>query len=129
MNVGVSGVADDVYLMTDSQSKLQAQMDIATHYGQMYRIKYGASKTKVTVVGSEIDSNYFKDISPWKMDGGTVNVVENNEHLGQVVSGVSQEEKNVDLRVSKGRKNLFGLLGAGFSFKCMLSPVVKLHII
>ena len=50
LNVGVSGVADDVYLITDSQPKLQAQMDIAAHYGQMYRIKYGASKIKVTIV-------------------------------------------------------------------------------
>ena len=48
-NVGVSGVADDVYLLSDKQTKLQAQMDIASHYGQMFRIKYGASKTKVTV--------------------------------------------------------------------------------
>ena len=36
--------------------------------------------------------------------------VENNEHLGQIVSGVNQEEKNIDLKLSKGRKNLFGLL-------------------
>ena len=128
INVGVSGVADDVYLMTDSQTKLQAQLNIASHYGKMYRIKYGASKTKVTVVGSEIDTNYFKDISPWKMDGEIIEVVENNEHLGQIVSGVKQESKNVDLNLKKGRKNLFGLLGAGFSFKCLLSPAVKLHL-
>ena len=121
-------MADDVYLITDSQTKLQAQLDIASHYGKMYRIKYGASKTKMTIVGSEIDSKYYQDISPWTMDGAAVNVVEYNEHLGQIVSGVSQEAKNVDLKLSKGRKNLFGLLGAGFSFKCMLSPVLKLHI-
>ena len=49
--MGVSGVADDVYLMSDKQSKLQEQMNIAQHYGQLFRISYGASKTKVTVVG------------------------------------------------------------------------------
>ena len=70
----------------------------------------------------------LKDILFKKLKINKANVVENNEHLGQIVSGVSQEEKNVDLRVSKVRKNLFGLLGAGFSYKCMLSPVVKLHI-
>ena len=128
VNVAVSGVADDVYLMADTQSKLQAQMHIASHYGQMYRIKYVASKTKVTVVGSEVDCNYFQDVAPWKMDGEVVNVVENNEHLGQVVSGRNQEQKNIDLKIQKGRNNLFGLLGAGFSFKCLLSPVVKLHL-
>ena len=62
------------------------------------------------------------------MDNEVVKVVEDNEHLGQIVSCKSQEEKNIDLRLSKGRNSLFGLLGSGFSFKCLLSPVVKLHL-
>ena len=128
INVSVSGVADDIYPMSDKQTKLQSLLDIAAYYGQMYRIEYGASKTKITVVGSEIDTNYFRDISPWKMNDDEVKVVEDNEHLGQIVSGTNQEQKNIDLRISKGRKCLFGLLGAGFAFKCFLSPVVKLHI-
>ena len=128
INVGVSGVADDVYLMSDRQTKLQAQLDIASHYGKMYRIKYGADKTKVTVVGSEIDQNYFMDVKPWIMDKEVVKVVTDNEHLGQIVSGKNQENKNVDLRLEKGRKNLYSFLGAGFSYKCLLSPVLKLHI-
>ena len=124
----MSGVADDVYLMSDKQTKLQAQLDIAAHYGKMYRIKYGAAKTKVTVVGSEIDQKYFSDVKPWNMDNDVVQVVEDNEHLGQIVSGRNQEDKNIDLRLEKGRKNLYSLLGSGFSYKCLLSPVLKLHI-
>ena len=58
----------------------------------------------------------------------TRSAAEHNDHLGQVVSGVSQEEKNVDLRIDKARTNLFGLLGAGFAFKCLLSPLVKFHL-
>ena len=61
------------------------------------------------------------------MNNETVKVTEDNEHLGQIVSGSRQEEKNIDHRLEKGRKNLFSLLGAGFSYKCFLSPVVKLH--
>ena len=64
----------------------------------MYRITYGAAKTKVTVVGSEIDRKYFHDVKPWTMDNSTVLVVEDNEHLGQVVSGKNKEQKNVDLK-------------------------------
>ena len=112
----------------DNQTNLQALLKIAAHYGKMYRIEYGASKTKITVVGSEIDSNYYKDVSPWKMNHEIVKVVEDNEHLGQIVSGKRQEEKNVDMKLQKGRNCLFGLLGSGFSFKCFLSPLVKLHI-
>ena len=94
----------------------------------MYRIKYGASKTKVTVVGSEVDENYFHDVKPWTMDNQVVQVVEDNEHLGQVVSGKNQELKNIDLRLMKTRKSLFSFLGAGFSYKCLLSPKLKHHV-
>ena len=80
------------------------------------------------MVGSKIDMIYYSDTTPWKMDGGTVNVVENNEHLGQIVSGLRQEEKNIDQSISKGRKSLFGMLGAAFSYKCHLSPVLKIYI-
>ena len=95
----------------------------------MYRIQYGADKTKVTVVGSEVDANYFQNVKPWKMNNEVVKVVEDNEHLGQIVSNKNQEEKNIDLRLQKGRKSLYCFLGAGFSYKCLLSPVVKLHVL
>ena len=43
---------------------------------------------------------------------------EDNEHLGQLVSGVSQEQKNIDIR----------MLGPAFSYKCLISPAVKIHL-
>ena len=110
--MGVSGVADDVYLMSDKQTKLQAQIDIASHYGKMYRISFGASETKVTIVGSDIDMEYYQAVMPWTMEEKKVKVAHNNE----------QEEKNIDLKMEKGRKSLFSLLGSAFSFKCLLSP-------
>ena len=61
----------------------------------MYRIKYSASKTKITVVGAEVDTKYFKDVKPWKMDGEIVDIVEDNEHLGQVISDTRQEQKTL----------------------------------
>ena len=51
-----------------------------------------------------------------------------NEHLGQIVSGINQEVKNVDLRISKARKALFSLLGPAFHAKCLLNPAVKFHL-
>ena len=128
VNVGHSACADDEYLMSDTQTKLQALLDIAAFYGSMYKVTYGAAKTKVTVVGSDIDMQYYSDTTPWQLDGQKVKVTVDNDHLGQVVSGVSQEQKNVDLRITKSRNNLFGLLGPAFSFKCLLSPLVKAHL-
>ena len=128
INTGVTGVADDDFLMSDDPVKLQGLIDIAEHYGKRYRITYGASKTKITVSGSEIDRHFYRDTTPWTMGGVTIKVVEDNEHLGQLVSGTSQIEKNIDLRLVKGRGSIFSLLGPAFAYKCLLSPVVKLHL-
>ena len=128
VNSGVSGCADDVFLCSDDPVKLQSLIDIASHYGSLYRIQYGASKTKITVSGPEIDRKYYCDTKPWSMDGQPIDVVENNDHLGQIVSGSKQEEKNIELRIKKSQNSLFALLGPAFSFKCLLSPVVKLHL-
>ena len=64
LNSGVSGCADDVFLCTDNPVKLQALIDMAEHYGSLYRIQYGAKKTKVTISGPEIDRQYYKDTQP-----------------------------------------------------------------
>ena len=128
INVSGTGVADDLYLTADTQSKLQALLEIASHYGYRYKIKYGASKTKITVVGSKIDMDFYSDTTPWIMDGEKVKVVEDNDHLGQIVSGTKQEMKNVDERISKGRRSIFALLGPAFSQKCLLSPLLKIHL-
>ena len=72
-------------------------------------------------MGSELDKHYFQDIKPWKMD-------EDNDHLGQIISDVRQEQKNIDLKLRKGRGTLFKVLGPAFAYKCLLSPAAKLHI-
>ena len=127
-NVGSSACADDEFLMSDSQTKPQALLGIAEYYGRMYKVTYGTNKTKITVVGSDQDMKYYSDTMPWHIDEMKVKVCEDNDHLGQIVSGIRQEQKNVDLRISKGRNNLFGMLGPAFSFKCLLSPKVKVHL-
>ena len=84
VNVGSSACADDEYLISDSQSKLQALLDIAAHYGEMYRVTYGAAKTKFTVIGSTLDMQYFSDVRPWHLNKQKVKVTVDNDHLGQI---------------------------------------------
>ena len=62
------------------------------------------------------------------MSGVPIEVVEDNDHLGQIVSGANQAIKNVDNRIKKGRGSLYKLLGPAFAYKCLLSPLVKLHL-
>ena len=52
-------------------------------------------------MGSETDMNYFSDTTPWTMDNERVKVVEDNDHLGRIVSEIKQEQKNVDQRIKK----------------------------
>ena len=67
INVVVSCVADDILIMSDDQNKMQCLLDLAASCGKIYRIEYGASKTNITISGSETDRNYFKEVSVWQM--------------------------------------------------------------
>ena len=62
VNFGFSSCADDLHLMTDTHSKMQALLDIASYYADMYRVSFGADKSKITVVGSESDRTYYSDV-------------------------------------------------------------------
>ena len=55
-------------------------------------------------------------------------MVECIEHLGMLVSGVNEEQKNVDSNITSCRTSLFGLLGPALSYKCKLSPEVQIHL-
>ena len=89
---------------------------------------FNADKTKIVVTGSRHDMNYYQDISPWSLQGKRIKVVTDNEHLGVVVSGVQEEQKNCDVNISNCRKSLFSLLGPALSYKCKLSPRVQIHL-
>ena len=45
--------------------------------------------------------DYYKNIKPWKLNGERVDVVEDNDHLGLVVSGINEEQKNIDQNISQ----------------------------
>ena len=68
--------------------------------------------------------SYFGNID----SGERISVVDNNEHLGLVVSGMDEEQKNVDSNIIKCRTSLLTLLGPAFSYNCLLSPVVQTHL-
>ena len=72
--------------------------------------------------------NYYKDISPWSLNGEKIVVVTDNDHLGLIVSGLDEEKKNIDQNITQCRGSLFSLLGPALSFKCKLSPLVQLHL-
>ena len=121
-------VCDDAYLLSSTPSGLQAALDIISHYAKRYHLKFNAAKTKVVVTGSKLDMAFYKDTTPWTLNGDKINVVDANEHLGLIVAGDNEEIRNIDENISKCRSSLYSLLGQGFAYKCLLSPVVLLHI-
>ena len=82
----------------------------------------------IVITGSKIDMQFYKDTKPWTLNGERVSVVDNNEHLGLVVSGHDEEQKNVDEKIQQCRNSVFGLLGPAYAYKCMLSPTVQMHL-
>ena len=128
ISVGTECCADDTYVQSDDQSALQAAINIVDHYAKRYRVIFNADKTKIVVTGSKHDMAYYQDISPWTINGKRIKVVDDNEHLGLVVSGLNEEQKNVDNKITQCRSSLFALLGPTLSYKCKLSPHVQLHL-
>ena len=121
-------VADDTYILSGTPRNLQALIDIVGHYSKRYQVVFGADKTKVTITGSKKDMDYYKDINIWYLHGEPLQVAEDNDHLGLIVSGWDEEIKNIDLNIDSSRKSLFSLLGNIYSYRCKLSPTVLSHV-
>ena len=58
-------------------------------FGKRYRIVFNTDKTKIVVTGSKADINYYHDTAPWTLNNEKIDVVDDNEHLGLVVSGLN----------------------------------------
>ena len=121
-------VADDAYLMSDSPSGLQGSLDIMSHYASRHHLTFNADKTKIVVTGSKQDMLFFKETSPWTLNGKKISVVDSNDHLGIIVAGMHEEQLNVDKNIVKCRTSMFALLGQAFAYKCMMSPLAQVHI-
>ena len=64
----------------------------------------------------------------WALNGDPIDVTDDNDHLGLIVSGQAEESKNVDANIHQCRSSLFALLGAAFAYKCKVSPQAKVHL-
>ena len=126
--ISAVSVADDTYLLASSPGALQALLNLTNFFANRYRIIFNASKTKLFVTGSNIDMTYYQETCPWFLSGQRISVTDDNEHLGLVVSGTDEEQKNVDAKIEECRKSLFGLLGPAFAFKCLPPPTVLNHL-
>ena len=96
-------VVEDTYLLTGRPSALQAALNIVGFFGKRYRIIFNADKTKLVVTGSRVDIEYYREISSWTLNNEPISVCDDNEHLGLVVSGQHEEQKNIDKNIRSAR--------------------------
>ena len=93
--------------MSGSPRGLQGLVNIVGHYGRRYRLIFGANKTKVTITGSKHDMQFYKDNNIWQLYGEKLEVAEDNDHLGLVVSGLHKELKNIDKNIKSASRVAF----------------------
>lgn len=124
-NISNIAVADDPLGVSNNPHNLQIILNKIANYGRKYRVEFSAKKMKITVVGSKVDQKYWQDTSPWVMNGIQIEVTEDNEHLGQIISGNNSTQKNVDLNMDKARKCLFSLMGCPISYHSEVNPNIQ----
>ena len=107
---------------------MQSIINIVAHDADRIHLTFNATKTAITVTGSKQDMEFYHDNAPWELNGERLNVVDDNEHLGLIVSGYEEEQKNCDQNIIKCRNSLFAMLGSVYAYKCLLSPSTQLHI-
>ena len=120
-------VADDTYIVSNDPRKLQGLINIVGHYGKRYFLEFGTDTTNVTVTGSKIDMDFYQDVNLWTLYGDRLNVTEENDHLGLIVSGRDEVSKNDEKNIRSTRGMLFKLFGNVFAYKCNLSPSLQYH--
>ena len=54
--------------------------------------------------------------------------MDSNEHLGLIVSGIDEEQQNVDENPTNCRNSPFGMFGQAYAFKCLLTPLFQHHL-
>ena len=64
----------------------------------------------------------------WTLYSEKIDVTDDNDHIGLIVSGQAEEAKNVDANIQQCRNSLFAMLGPAFSFKSKVSPKVQFHL-
>ena len=71
---------------------------------------------------------YYQQIRMWTLNGETIDVTEDNEHLGIIVSGEAEELKNIDCNIELCRASMFSLLGTAFAYRSKVSPKAQVHL-
>ena len=118
VHVASVGQADDVALLSDDIHKLQCILQLAMDYANEYHIEMVPEKTKLlcyTPRGRDLDTYYWKVVSPIAMDGTKISFSDEAEHVGILRSTKAGNSANLIARESAHTKAVHAVLPAGMA--------------
>ena len=131
VHVASVGQADDVALLSDDLHKLQCILQLAMDYAREYHIEMVPEKTKLlcyTPSGRELDTYYWKVVSPITMDGIRISFSDEAEHVGILRSTQAGNSANLLARESAHTRAVHSVLPAGMARGHYGNPAAALKV-
>ena len=118
--------ADDLALVSESDSDLQSMLNIVTHYATTWRYKLNASKSSILVIGeSNRSRTQNRQTRSWHVCGDPLPEKDTQHHLGILRSVSPSTAQRTSERCSAGRSAFFGLNAIGSRFGCHHPPPIQ----
>ena len=117
-HVASIGQADDVALVSNDPHKLQGLILLAMQYASNYHIKMVPEKTKLlcyTPQGQEVDTRYWKSVSPIFMNSVKIPFTEEAEHVGILRCTNPGNMASLLARLTAHNRALFAVLPVGIA--------------
>ena len=131
VHVASVGQADDVALLSDDVHKLHCILQLAMEYAAEYHIEMVPEKTKLLCYspkGQDIDTYYWKVVSPISMGGTRISFSEEAEHVGILRTTQSGCSANLLARESAHTKAVHAVLPAGLARNHNGNPAAALRV-
>ena len=125
------GLADDVALLSDDIHKLQCILQLAMDYANEYHVEMVPEKTKLlcfTPRGQDLDTYYWRVVSPISMNGRRIGFSDEAEHVGILRSTQAGNMANLLSRESAHTKAVHAVLPAGLARNHLGNPAAALRV-
>ena len=131
VHVASIGQADDVALVSNDPHQLQGLLHLAMEYATDHHIEKVPEKTNLlcyTPRGQQLNTTYWKDVSPVSMSGHPVPFREQAEHVGILRSTEAGNMASVLARQTAHTRAMNAVLPAGISRRHHGNPAAALRV-
>ena len=125
---GAPMYADDLALICDSPTDLQAMLNIVSSYASFWRYKINADKSCIMVFGESPQSRLKNRLSrAWYINNSIIPECDEHHHLGILRSVLPSSIYRTTERCSAGRSSFYALNTVRLRFGC-LHPLTSLRL-